>query len=83
VDSIISGPKELDLKGQRHATGVDIGATITIVREEESEADFKRIIEACQKVHIPVLIVALDDEECCIGVVKGYGIQVLSEEYLR
>ncbi len=81
---IISGPKELDLEGQRHTLGIDIGSTITIFREDGwSENDFKRIIDACNRVSIPVLIITLDDEEYCIGIIKGYGIQVISEEYLR
>mgnify|MGYP000504067054 CR=1 FL=1 len=81
---IVYGPKELDLEGQRHTLGIDIGSTITIIREDGWEgADLERLEEACRKISIPVLIVSLDDEEYGIGLVKGYGIQVIVEEYIR
>ncbi len=81
---IVYGPRELDLEGQRHTLSIDIGSTITIMRESGWEgSDFKRIVEASKRVSIPVLIVAIDDEEYCMAIVKGYGIQVVSEGYLR
>ena len=81
---IIEGPKELDLERQRHTLGVDIGSTITVIREEGWRGpDLERLEEVSKKITIPVLIVALDDEEYCISLVKGYGIQVLVEDSIR
>ena len=81
---IVHGPKELDLEGQRHTLSIGIGSTITIIRESGwYGTDYKRIMDACRKTTIPVLIVSIDDEEYCIAIAKGYGVQVISEGYLR
>lgn len=81
---IIYGPKELDLEGQRHTLSIDIGSVITILRESGWEGiDYNRVVEASKKITIPVLIISIDDEEYCLAIVKGYGVQVISEGYLK
>lgn len=80
---IVSGPKELDLIGQRHTINLDVGQEVNIFREWRwDEADIKRLRRASERSSIKAIIVGIDWDEWCVAYVRDYGVEKLAESHL-
>lgn len=80
---IVSGPKELDLIGQRHTLNIDPGQEVNVFREWRwGEADLKRLRQASERSSSKAIIVGLDWDDWCIAYLRDYGIEKLAESHL-
>jgi len=76
---IEEGPQDL---GSHHTINLKVGdyKDVTIIKEKWKESHLSRIEEAVKRRgKNDILIVAMDDEEACIAVVRNSGIQVIAE----
>lgn len=75
---ITDAPEEFNVKGAHHTISLMEGSKISIIKENWSKYHLERIKKALISDE-PIIILAMDSEECCIAVVKDYGINVEAE----
>lgn len=77
---IVDAPEHLEIEGKHHSIIVSEGTMITIFREYGWEDKLvQHIISRARKLRRNALIVALDQEECAIGLISDQGLKVLTE----
>ncbi len=71
------------IMGTHHTISVYPGTTLTIEKKEWPLYQLKRIKAACEEKAQPILVVGIDDEECCIALLRHYEIDVKNEVRAR
>jgi len=75
---IAESPEELGIQGSHHTIGLVPEEQITIVKEKWLKHHLDRLKKASVEGE-PITIVAVDMDECCIAVLRGYGVDVKAE----
>jgi len=75
--------EENGFKGSHHTINIDIGMEITIVKEKWPKYVLERMEKASKRGRYNAMIIAVDDEEAAIGIVREYGIEIIFEMALR
>jgi len=77
---IFQGPESVPgIMGAHHTINIYQGKTLTIEKEEWSRYQLERIRLACEEKAPPIMVVGIDDEECCVALLRHHGIEVKSE----
>jgi len=75
---IKDGPEDIT-RGAHHTINVDIGTTISIVKEEWLNYQKEKLKEASSKEGPKILVCVFDREDALFAQLKKYGFEVLSE----
>ncbi len=78
LGTVIEAPEEVHAKGSHHTITVGIDDQLTIVKEEWQRHQLERLDKATAPQK-PLTVVSLDSEECCIAVLRSFGLEVKSE----
>ena len=70
---IIELPEEIEAKGKHHSLNISEGHAITIEKNRWMNHHLKRIKIAQDIDTVPIIIVAIDDQEAGISVLRRYG----------
>ena len=76
---IFDAPEWLAIRGSHHTINVLPGKAITIEKDVWPLYQLKRVQAACAAKAPPILVIAIDDENCCVAVVKRDRIDVRAE----
>mgnify|MGYP000232779056 CR=1 FL=1 len=81
---VIQSPEQYEgIMGSYHTISVQPNNTITVVKQNLTESQLKRIKTACKVRSIPIIVVSIDDEEACIAGVHRFGVDVKFEKRLK
>jgi protein pelota len=73
---ITAAPEMYEVQGSRHTISVVVDRPLTIVKDQWLEHDFQRLKEASQGERTPIIVVSIDDQECCVAYLRRSGIDV-------
>lgn len=76
---VAEAPEDLEIKGTHHTIHMTLGTPVTVSKIEWSKYQLTRLRTACESRLAPILVIALDDEDCCIAVLRHYGFDVKME----
>jgi len=76
---VVEAPEDVGIKGTHHTINVIVGNPVTITKTKWLEHQISRLRTASEQKVAPMLIVALDDENCCIALLQHYGFDVKME----
>jgi protein pelota len=71
-------PEDLGIKGSHHTLSLSIGDRVSIAKAEWKRHHLERLERAKSKVE-PLTIAALDFDECAIGTLRQYGVEIKAE----
>ena len=80
---VCEAPEDIHVTGSHHTINVTVNEPITIVKREWAKHHLDRLERASKVGITPIIILSMDDEEYCIGVLRQYGIDVRVEERTR
>jgi protein pelota len=72
--SIIEAPEKYGLLGDHHTVNIELNQDITIVKQVWQKYDLDRVEKATQERGPALLIVALDDEQGAVAILRQHGI---------
>jgi protein pelota len=76
---IIDAPEKYAIKGSHHSITVYVGRPLTIVKDEWHRRELEMVERAGKWKTTPILITAIDDDECGIAVLRQNTLQILAE----
>jgi len=76
---VIDAPEKYAIKGSHHSITVYVGRTLTIVKDEWYRRELEMVERAGKWKTTPILITAIDDDECGIAVLRQNTLQILAE----
>jgi len=76
---IVEGPEEYGVKGKHHTLSVGIGDTLLIAKESWGDVE-KKLLQDYASRKGSILVLSVDFEEACVGVLSEQGIRYLWEE---
>jgi len=71
---IVEAPEKYGLLGDHHTVNIELNQDITIVKQEWQKYDLERLKKATQERGPTILIVALDDEQGAVAILRQHGI---------
>jgi protein pelota len=77
---VCEAPEKLSIKGSRHTIDVTINTPLTIVKKQWQKHELDRLKRASKITAAPLTIIAIDDEDYCVAVLRQYGIDVKAGE---
>ena len=76
---IFEAPEKLAIKGSYHTINLYPGKSVVIEKDEWSRYQLERIRIACTAKAAPILVVAIDDEDCSVAILRQNSINVKAE----
>jgi len=76
---IIEAPEKYGLLGSHHTINVDLNQDLTLIKEEWPKYDIERIRRATQDRGPPIIVVALDDDEGAVAILRQHGVSIQGE----
>lgn len=76
---VIDAPEKYGVKGSHHTITIGVGEPLTIVKDEWLRHDLDAVGRATKWKTTPILLVAIDDEECSLAVLRQNSLQTLAE----
>lgn len=76
---IIDAPEKYALKSRHHSITVYVGRPLTIIKDEWYRRELDMVERAGKWKTTPILIVAIDDDECGIAVLRQNTLQIIAE----
>lgn len=73
---ITAAPEKYEVQGKSHTLSVVVDRPLTIVKEKWLKHDYQRLKEASQGERMPIIVVSLDYQECCVAYLRRRGIDV-------
>ncbi|RLI27417.1 MAG: mRNA surveillance protein pelota [Candidatus Hecatellales archaeon] len=81
---VVEAPERYDgILGSHHTLNIQPSTVLRLVKEEWPRYQVERLRKASEAAEKPVVIVSLDDEEACIGLVGGFRVEVKAEVKAR
>ena len=77
---VVDAPEHLSVKGSRHTIDVTVNTPLTIIKKHWQRHELDRLKRASKITAAPLTIIAIDDEEYCVAVLRQYGIDVKAGE---
>ncbi|MEM3440627.1 MAG: mRNA surveillance protein pelota, partial [Candidatus Bathyarchaeia archaeon] len=71
-------PEDLGIKGSHHTLSLSLGDRVSIAKMDWKRHHLERLERARSKVE-PLTIAAIDLEECAIGTIRPYGVEIKAE----
>ncbi|MGQ9543307.1 MAG: mRNA surveillance protein pelota [Candidatus Bathyarchaeia archaeon] len=75
---VVDAPEDLNILGSHHTISLSEGGIVTIIKEFWAQHEVEGVRKAIRP-GIPVIIVALDNDECAVGVSRSSGVDVSVE----
>jgi protein pelota len=76
---IHEAPEDIAGRGTHHTLNITVNKPITVVKETWSKHHLDRLERARRFEMPPIIVLSIDSEECCLGVVRQYGVDVKGE----
>ncbi len=76
---IVEAPEKYGLLGDHHTVNIDLKQDITIVKQEWQKYDLERMQRATQERGPTIIIVALDDDQGAVAILRQHGIVTKGE----
>lgn len=76
---VIDAPEKYAIKGSHHSITVYVGRPLTIVKDRWHRRELEMVERAGRWKTTPILIVAIDDDECGLAVLRQNTLHVLAE----
>jgi protein pelota len=83
VHGTISEAPEIVPAGAHHTLNITLNTPMTIVKKSWARHHIERLQRASRTSEKPIIIVAVDDENCVIATTTQYGVEVKVEEMMR
>jgi len=78
---ICEAPEEIG-EGSHHTFNITLNTSLKIVKEKWMKHQIDQIRRATEKKIKPTLIISIDDEGYCIGILRGFGVEIRAEEHI-
>ena len=75
---IVDAPEDLSILGSHHTISLSEGGSVKIIKERWAKHEVESLKKAAT-LEVPVIIVALDNDECAIGVSRVSGVEIKIE----
>ncbi|MEM1638503.1 MAG: mRNA surveillance protein pelota [Desulfurococcaceae archaeon] len=79
---VVEGPEKYGVKGKHHTLSLSVGDVLTIVKEQWSSIELDLLRDYTSKRE-NVLVVSVDHDEVCVGIVSEQGVRHVWEEELN
>lgn len=76
---VVEGPDEYGVVGKHHTVAIGIGDVVVVVKEKWNEYEL-RMIKDFTATGENVLLLSIDAEEACIGILYGQGVRYVWEK---
>jgi len=76
---IVDAPEELSAKGSYHSLDVKVNTHLSIIKEQWMKHQIDRLERASRIETQPIVVIALDDSEFCIAILRHYGFDIKSQ----
>ncbi len=76
---VVEAPEEFGIKGAHHTINVVVGDSVTVSKAKWLEYHIDRLKAASEQKVAPIVVVAIDDADCCIALLQHYGFDVKLE----
>lgn len=76
---VIEAPERYKIIGSHHTINIPLKRPITIVKEVWLNHDIERIRKACKIITLPIIVVSIDSDECCIALLQQHDIDIKAE----
>jgi len=80
---VVDAPEKLNITGSRHTIDVAVNRPLTIVKKGWLRHELERLRRASRVTAKPVVVVAIDDEEYCVAVLREYGLDAGKGERVK
>lgn len=78
---ICDAPEEVGA-GSHHTINVSLNRPLKIVKERWMKHHLDQLRRAAEHRVPPVVVIAIDDEGYCIGILRGFGVEIRAEEHI-
>jgi len=75
---VVEGPEELNIQGTHHTINLAVNDALTIVKEHWYKHQLDRMEKAVSEEE-PAIVLSIDSDECCIAVLRAYGLDIKAE----
>ena len=76
---VLEAPEKFGLVGSHHTVSLQASQNLTLVKEEWPKFDLERVERASKERYPPMTVVALDDDEGCVVLLRQHGLSVVGE----
>ena len=76
---IVDAPETLSAKGSHHSIHVKINTKLSVIKEHWMRHHIERLERAKHVETHPIVVVALDDSEFCVAILRHYGFDIKLE----
>lgn len=76
---IVDAPETLSAKGSHHSIHVKINTKLSVIKEHWMRHHIERLERAKHVETHPIIVIALDDSEFCIAILRHYGFDIKLE----
>ncbi len=83
MGTVCEAPEDLNVTGSHHTLNISIDKPLTVVKSEWLRHQIDRLERASRAQTAPITVMAIDDEEYCVAVLRQYGVDVRGEERTR
>ena len=80
---IHEAPENVAGRGSHHTLNVMVGKPITIVKEKWLKHQINRLKRAATFEVRPIIVVSIDNDECCIALIRQYGVDVQAASFAK
>lgn len=81
---VVHAPERFEhVVGNYHAINVRVGETLEVVKEKWMDSELRRLEDASKTRRVNLTILAIDNEDCCIALLREYGFDVKAEWKVR
>lgn len=77
---VCDAPEDIGAMGSHHTLNITLNTPLTIIKERWLDYQIEQIKRAAERKTTPIIIISIDDEGYCIGVLRGFGIDIVTEE---
>jgi protein pelota len=82
--TLVDAPDSVAGDGAFHTLNITLGEALTVVKEKGwARHEVDRLDRATRTETMPIIIVAIDDEEYCIALMRQFGVDVKAEGKIR
>ncbi|UCD72907.1 MAG: mRNA surveillance protein pelota [Candidatus Bathyarchaeota archaeon] len=76
---IVDAPETLSAKGSHHSIHVKVNTKLSVIKDHWMRHHIERLERAKHVETQPIIVVALDDSEFCIAILRHYGFDIKLE----
>jgi len=76
---VLEAPEKYGLVGSHHTISILPTQKVTLTKEEWPSFDMERVKRAAEERYPPMTVVALDDDEGCVVLLRQHGLSVVGE----